>query len=104
MKDDFYNLALWKVKNNKQEEFLHIWEIDFASAFIKLNPYSKVTLIQSLENPDIYYSFGAWIDLKEMQSARASDHYRSAISKLVALCTEARPGSFKNVLSISGNK
>ncbi len=104
MKDDFYTLTSWKIKDNKQEEFLDIWEKDFAAAFIKLNPYSKVTLIQSLENPNIYYSFGPWLNLEQMQSSRSSDIYRSVISKLVSLCDEARPGSFKNIVSISGSK
>jgi hypothetical protein len=104
MKDYFYSLTAWKIKDNKREEFLHICETEFATAFIKLNPYSKVTLIQSLENPKIFCSFGAWIDLTQMQSSRANEVYRSAITKLVSLCDEARPGSYKNILSVSGNK
>ena len=104
MKDNFYTLTSWKIKDNNEEEFLHIWESDFAPSFIKLNPYSTVTLIQSLENPHIYYSFGPWINLEQLQSSRADEKYRTAISKLVSLCTEARPGSFKNIFSISGNR
>ena len=104
MKDDFYTLTSWKVKDNNQEEFLHIWETDFAPAYIKLNPYSKITLINSLENPYVYYSFGPWINLGQMQTARASYEYRSAFSKLVSLCDEAKPGSFKNIFSFSGSK
>lgn len=104
MKDEFYTFAYWQVKENNAEEFLHIWEKDFAPVFIKFNPYSKVTLIQSLENPNIYYSFGYWINLEQMQASRANENYRTVISKLVSLCSEARPGSFKNILSISGDK
>ena len=104
MKDDFYSLTAWKIKDNNREEFLHVWETEFAPAFIKLNPYSNVTLIQSLENPNVYCSFGPWIDLMQMQSSRANEVYRSAISKLISLCDEARPGSYKNILSVSGNK
>ncbi len=104
MKDEFYTFTYWKVKENNVEEFLHIWENDFALVFIKLNPYSKVTLLQSLENPNIYYSFGPWINLEQLQTSRADENYRILISKLVSLCDEARPGSFKNVLSISGKK
>ncbi|MFZ0453130.1 MAG: hypothetical protein WAM24_05215 [Ignavibacteriaceae bacterium] len=104
MKDNFYTFALWKIKDNNEEEFLHIWERDFAPAFIKLNPYSTITLIQSLENHSIYYSFGPWINAEQMQSSRADKKYRVAISKLVSLCAEAKPGSFKNIFSISSDK
>ena len=104
MKDDFYTLTLWKVKENNQEEFLNVWEKDFAPVFIKLNPYSKITLIQSLDNPNIYYSFGPWINSEQMNTSRANEDYRNVISKLVSLCSEARPGSFKNILSVTGNK
>lgn len=104
MKDNFYTLTSWKVKDNNEEEFLDIWKREFAPSFIKLNPYSTVTLIQSLENPNIYYSFGPWINLEQLQSSRANEKYRAVISKLVSLCTEARPGSFKNIISISGNR
>jgi hypothetical protein len=104
MKDEFYTFTYWKVKENNVEEFLHIWEKDFASVFIRLNPYSKITLLQSLENPNIYYSFGPWTNLEQMQSSRANENYRSVLSRLISLCSETRQGSFKNVLSISGSK
>ncbi len=104
MKEDFYTLTSWKIKEDSQEEFLYIWEKEFAPEFIKLNPYSKLSLLQSLENPNIFYSFGPWVNLEQMQAARASDKYRSTISKLVSLCVEARPGSFKNIFSIAGSK
>lgn len=104
MKDDFYTLTSWKIKNENLNEFLHTWETELAPAFVKLNPYSKITLIKSLENPNIYYSFGHWISLELMQSARANNEYRTAISKLISLCDEARPGSFKKIFSIEGKK
>jgi quinol monooxygenase YgiN len=104
MKEDFYTLTSWKVKNNNLEEFLHTWEKEFAPAFVKLNPYSRVTLIQSLENPNTFFSFGTWANAEQMQSARANENYRTVISKLITLCTEAKPGSFKNILSVSGNR
>ena len=104
MKDEFYTFTCWHVKENCVEEFINIWEKDFAPIFIELNPYSKVTLLQSLENPNIYYSFGPWINLEQMQASRADKNYRSTITKLVSLCSEAKPGSFKNIFSLLGSK
>ena len=95
MRDEFYTFTYWKIKENNDDEFLHIWEKDFAQVYIKLNPYSKITLIQSLVNPNIYYSSGSWINSEQMQASRADEDYRNIISKLVSLCSESRPGSFK---------
>ena len=104
MKDEFYTFTFCKIKEDSEEEFLHLWEKDFAPVFIKLNPYSKITLIQSLDNPNIYYSSGPLINSEQMNTSRANEDYRNVISKLVSLCSEARPGSFKNILSVTGNK
>jgi len=104
MNDEFYTFNLWKIKDGNLDEFLHIWEEKLAQEFIKLNPYSKVTLIQSLDNPNIYYSFGPWTKLDQMQAARSNVNYRSAISELVSLCDLSKSGSFKNKLSVSGKK
>jgi len=104
MKDDFYTLAFWQIKKNNIEEFIKIWETELAPAFIEVNPYAIGTLIQSLDNPDMFYSFGPWSDLTLMQNARANEKVRSVISKLASLCEEARPGSFKKILTVSGNK
>lgn len=101
---NFILFNLWKIKDGNLEEFIHIWEKELAREFIKLNPYSKITLIQSLDNPNIYYSFGPWIELEQMQAARSNENYRSAISKLVSLCDMSKSGSFKNKSSVSGNK
>jgi hypothetical protein len=104
MNDDFYTLAYWKVKENKEMEFKDIWEKELAPAFLAVNPYAVGTLIQSLENPHIFYSFGPWTNLTLMQNARANEKVRAVITKLASLCDEAQPGSFKKILSVSGNK
>jgi len=101
MDDEYYTFNLWKIKDGNLEEFLRIWEKELAHEFIKLNPYSKITLIQSLDNPNIFYSFGPWIKLSQMQAARSNEKYRLAISKLVSLCDISKSGSFKNKLSVS---
>ena len=104
MNDDFYSFNLWKIKDGNEQEFLHVWENELAKEFVKLNPYSKATLVQSTDSPNIYYSFGPWIKLDELQAARSNKDYRSAVSKLVSLCDISKSGSFKNILTVTGNK
>jgi heme-degrading monooxygenase HmoA len=104
MNDDYYSFNLWKIKEGNEQEFLNVWENELAKAFVKLNPYSKTTLIQSMDTPSIYYSFGPWIKLDQLQAARSSEEYRTAVTKLVSLCDISKSGSFKNLLTITGNK
>jgi hypothetical protein len=104
MNDEFYTLALWKIKDGNEDEFLYVWENELVSEYLKFNPYSRATLIQSMENPNLYYSFDPWASLDRMQSARSDIKVRSALSKLVALCVEAKPGTFKKVSTITGKK
>lgn len=104
MNDDFYSFNLWKIKDGNEQKFLFVWENELAKAFIKLNPYSKVTLIQSTDSPNIYYSFGPWIKLDTLQAARSSNEYRAAITNLVSLCEISKSGSFKNILTVAGKK
>ena len=104
MNDDFYTLAFWKVKENNRLEFIDLWKKELSSAFIEVNPYAIGTLIQSLDNPNIFYSFGPWSNLSLMQNARANKKVRSVIARLSSLCEEAKPGSFKKILTVTGNK
>lgn len=104
MNDDFYAFNLWKIKDGNEQKFLDIWENELAKAYVKSNPYSSATLIQSIDTPNIYYSFGPWIKLDQLQAARSSKEYRNAVTKLVSLCEISKSGSFRNILTITGNK
>jgi len=104
MNDNFYTLSLWKIKDGNRDEFLYVWKNEFVSEYLRFNPYSSATLIQSLENPNVYYSFSPWANLETLQSARSDEKVRAIISKLVELCIEAKPGSFKKIETISGDK
>ncbi|MGE5805661.1 MAG: hypothetical protein ACM339_09090 [Ignavibacteria bacterium] len=104
MNDNFYTLSLWKIKGGNRDEFLYVWKNEFVSEYLRYNPYSSATLIQSLENPNVYYSFSPWANLATLQSARSDKKVRTVISKLVELCIEAKPGSFKKIETISGDK
>ena len=100
MSDRFYTLALWRVKEGHEDEFLRVWREELASAFRNVDPAAQGTLIQSLEDPHLFYSFGPWDSLEQMQIARSDPHTRAALGHLIALCDEAKPGPFRVVLTI----
>jgi heme-degrading monooxygenase HmoA len=100
MADRYYTLASWYVRDGQAEEFVRIWQEELAPAFRRVSPEATGTLIQSLEDPRQYYSFGPWESLEAMQQARSDPAAGEAIGKLVSHCERAQPGPFRVVLTI----
>jgi heme-degrading monooxygenase HmoA len=100
MNGGYYTLASWQVRQGQEEEFLRVWREELAPAFLGVTPSARGTLIQSLEEPQQFYSFGPWETLEQMEAARSDPRAREAIGKLVSLCEQARPGPFRVVLTI----
>jgi hypothetical protein len=100
MEDGYYTLASWHIKEGQEGEFLRVWKEELAPAFLSVSSTTKGTLIQSLDDPRQFYSFGPWESLEKMQAARSDPRAREAIGKLISLCDEAKPGPFRVVMSI----
>jgi hypothetical protein len=90
MSDTFYTLASWHVKAGQEAEFIRVWQDELAVAFLRANPTATGTLIQSLDDPQQFYSFGPWASLEQMEAARSE----------MALCDAAKPGPFRVVLTV----
>lgn len=97
----YYTLASWHVRAGQEDEFLRVWRDELAPAMLNVSPAGRGTLIQSLTDPQQYYSFGPWETLELMQVARTNPQVRAVIDRLIALCDEAKPGGFRVVLTIS---
>ena len=54
----YYTLALWRVRDGQEDEFLRVWREELAASFRRVSPRATGTLIQSLEDPRQFYSFG----------------------------------------------
>ena len=95
---DAYTLAIWRVKEGKEEEFVEAWKGDLAAFFLGLpNPPGTGTLIRSVEDPQLFYSFGPWRSLEDIQQMRSDPRTPEMMGKLAALCEEAKPGAFRVV-------
>jgi hypothetical protein len=96
-----YTLGLWRIKEEgreEEEEFVKAWKGDLADFFSNLaNPPGPGTLIRSVEDPQLYYSFGPWRNLDDIQEMRSEPRTPEMIGKLTALCEEAKPGTFQVV-------
>src|SRR5512138_1224590 len=98
MAESVYTLGAWRVKPGKEDEFIQTWK-DMGRIFEKLPlpPGGKGTLIQSVRDPLLFYSFGSWISMEAVQGMRQDAEAQAALQKISELCTEATPGTFKVV-------
>lgn len=100
MNGGFYTLSSWYVREGNIAEFTRIWKEELAVAFRRYSASTVGTLIQNLDDPHQFYSFGPWESQEIMQQARVDPHVKTAIDKLTALCDEAKPGPYRVVLTV----
>ena len=98
MAETVYTLALWRVREGKEGEFIEAWK-GLSALFSQMPqaPGGKGTLVQSLDEPLLFYSFGAWPSMEAVQAMRQDAKAQEGIRKLAGLCSEAKPGSFRVV-------
>ncbi len=98
MAETVYTLAVWRVREGKEGEFIEAWK-GLSGLFAQLPqpPGGKGTLVQSLNEPLLFYSFGEWPSLEAVQAMREDGKAQDGIHRLAELCTEAKPGSFRVV-------
>jgi hypothetical protein len=100
MQDVVYTLGVWKVKPGQEVEFVAAWK-ELGGIFSELDrPPGTGTLIQSISDPALFYSFGPWSRLEDVQEMRGDPRAQRAIQRLVDLCTEATPGTFRMVAEV----
>jgi heme-degrading monooxygenase HmoA len=95
-----YTLAMWRVRAGEEEEFVRRWREDLAPYFMQISPGARGTLVRSVEDPSLFYSFGPWDSVEAIRSMRADPRTPEVMRRLFELCTEAKPGVFELVLSL----
>ena len=98
MEETIYTLGVWRVKPGKEDAFITSWKA-LAHIFAQLPqpPSGKGRLIQSLTDPLLFYSFGPWTSLADVEAMRNNPQAQAGINKIRDLCTEATPGGFRLV-------
>lgn len=97
MADEVYTLGVWRVKAGRQDEFVAAWQALGRYFHTLPHPPGEGTLIQSLEDPQQFYSFGPWRALEDIDDMRSRPETPTEIGKLMQLCDEGRPGAFRVV-------
>lgn len=98
MEQQVYTLGTWHIREGLQQEFITAWkELGEIFSALPSPPSGKGILIQSLTDPTLFYSFGPWKSLEALEAMRGDHRSQEGIRKLITLCTEASPGSFRVV-------
>jgi hypothetical protein len=95
MTGDVYTLGVWNVKPDRHGEFIAAWQA-LGKIFRGLThpPSGKGTLVQSVQNPNLFYSFGPWESVDDIQAMREDREAQNGMRALRELCFEATPGTF----------
>ena len=101
-KNEVYTLGRWLVNDGQDAAFIEAWK-ELGSYFLSLpeppGP-GPGTLIQSVENPRLFYSFGRWPNAESVAAMRADSRTPNEMERLIALCEEATPGMFRLIAEV----
>jgi heme-degrading monooxygenase HmoA len=100
MEEVIYTHAQWRVKPGREAEFIKAWK-DLAKAFSNLPARPlRSTLIQSLVDESLFYSFGQWKSLSDIVAMRHTPRAREAFQKAMELCIEVTPSTYRMIADI----
>jgi heme-degrading monooxygenase HmoA len=98
MRESVYTLAEWRVMPGREAEFVTAWK-ELGTVFARLPqpPADRGTLVRSVDDPLLFYSFGPWRSLEDVEAMRENAQAAEGVRRLRALCTAATPGTFRVV-------
>jgi hypothetical protein len=89
-----YTLARWHVAPGNEDAFVAAWH-ELAAVFLSLKaPPRWGTLLQSTDDPRLFYSFGPWPSMETIAEMRGHPVATGAIGRLTALCEDAELGTY----------
>ena len=101
MSEEIYTLGVWHVTPGAEEAFIATWK-ELGALFMSLSqPPGPGTLVQSIDQPQLMYSFGSWPSLEAVQAMRSNPRVPEMIARLSTLCEKAKPGTFRVVATVA---
>lgn len=98
MDQQVYTLGAWHVQEGREDEFVAAWKrLGRVFQALAHPPAGKGILIQSTSVPTLFYSFGPWESVGHVEAMRNDPGAQAGIRRLLDLCTEASPGTFRVV-------
>jgi len=89
-----YMVSLWRVTAGQEEAFRAAW-LELAQVFVgSRNPALFGVLLQHETDRTLFYSFGPWNSMADVEAMRRSAEAQDAFLKVTSLCDEAQPGAY----------
>jgi len=89
-----YMVALWRVTAGQEEAFRTAW-LELAEVFVgSKNPALFGVLLQHETDRTLFYSFGPWNSMADVEAMRRSPEAQDAFLRVTSLCDEAQPGAY----------
>ena len=95
-----YTLARWLIRDGQENEFVRRWKDELGPFLRDIAPETHGTLILSVENPRLFYSFGPSRDLDQIAEMRAHPRTPDVMGRVIELCDEATPGAYELVMDL----
>ncbi len=100
MNDNAYTLAMYRVKPGREDDFVEVWN-ELADTFVNLpNPPIAGTLIRSLNDRSLFYSFGPWHSATHVREMRENPKAGEMFGRLSEICDEISPGDYQVIRHI----
>jgi hypothetical protein len=89
-----YLVAWWRVTAGQEEAFRLAW-LELADVFVgSTNPALFGVLLQHETDRTLFYSFGPWNSMADVEAMRRSSEAQDAFLRVTSLCDEAQPGAY----------
>ena len=89
-----YMVSLWRVTEGQEEAFRAAWR-DLAQVFVgSQHPAFFGVLLQHETDRTLFYSFGPWNSMADVEAMRRSPEAQDAFLRVTSLCDEAQPGAY----------
>ena len=79
-----YTHGRWVVKEGQQERFQAAWQevAEWTNAEIGGAVTGEASLLQDLDDPTLFYSFGPWDSLEAIQAWRADPGFQERVGRI----------------------
>jgi heme-degrading monooxygenase HmoA len=79
-----YTHGRWVVKEGQQERFQAAWQelAEWTNANVEGAVGGEARLLQDLDDPGLFYSFGPWETLEAIQAWRAADGFQERVGRI----------------------
>jgi hypothetical protein len=96
-----YTLGVWHVRPGLEDEFIKAWKsLGVIFSGLPNPPSGRGTLIQSLADATLFYSFGPWDDIQHINAMRTDHTAQEGIKQLQDLCVDGKPGTYRVVAEV----